>query len=77
MFPYICAKTTSADFQGKICDVFDENLIILDNNGVKKAAEWHSIICLELMKPKMREEKALSSETIKNIEKPKFESQEF
>lgn len=48
-FPYIRIKTTtSLDFQGKLCDVFNENLIILDDNGVKKAAEWHSVSYLEL-----------------------------
>lgn len=47
-FPFVHIKTTSLDFQGKICDVFNENLIILDDNGVKKTAEWHSISYLEL-----------------------------
>lgn len=47
-FPDIQVKTTSVDFQGKICDVFDDNLIILDDAGVKKSAEWDSINYLEL-----------------------------
>lgn len=47
-FPHIHIKTNSLDFQGKICDAFNENLIILDDNGVKKAVEWHSVSYLEL-----------------------------
>ncbi|MCK4799043.1 MAG: hypothetical protein KAT05_16840 [Spirochaetes bacterium] len=56
-FPCIYVKTTSNDFKGKICDVFDKNLIVLDNNGDKRVAEWHSISYMELIKPEELKEK--------------------
>ena len=68
-FPRVNVKTTSADFYGKIYDVFDENLIILDDNGVKKAAEWHSITYLELKKnEEPKESKTDEKDIIAHIE---------
>ena len=61
-FPCIYVKTTSNDFKGKICDVFDKNLIVLDNNGDKRVVEWHSISYMELIKPEeLKENKKAKS----------------
>lgn len=50
-FPYVRIITNSTELRGKILDIFDENLIILDNYGgaTIKAVEWDSITYLELI----------------------------
>lgn len=74
-FPYLYVKTTSTDFEGKICDVFDKNLIILDNNGDKKAAEWHSVTSLELKKSEEPKENITNEkDDIARIETTKISS---
>lgn len=47
-FPKISIKTKSVELDGTICDIFDDNLIVLNNYGIKKAIEWDSITSMEL-----------------------------
>ncbi len=49
-FPKIRIKTKSIELEGKVCDIFDDNLIILDYYGTKKAVEWNSITFMEFKK---------------------------
>ncbi|MCZ7355863.1 MAG: hypothetical protein O8C66_11725 [Candidatus Methanoperedens sp.] len=50
-FPYVRIITNSTELRGKVLNIFDENLIILDNYGgaTIKAVEWNSITYLELI----------------------------
>ncbi len=47
-FPKVRIKTKSTVLEGKVFDVFNDNMIILDDYGVKKAVEWDSITYMEL-----------------------------
>jgi hypothetical protein len=49
-FPTICITTKAEMFSGKIQNIFDEDLIILDDNGEKKAVVWDDVIILKLVK---------------------------
>lgn len=49
-FPFIHIITKDGEFTGKIQDVFDEDLVILDNNGLKWVVEWNTITTLGLKK---------------------------
>jgi hypothetical protein len=47
-FPKVGIKTNSMILEGKICDIFNDDMIILDDLGVKKAVDWDSIKYMEL-----------------------------
>lgn len=51
-FPYVYIKTNSVELKSKVWDIFDKNLIILENYNVAviKAVKWDSIKCLELIR---------------------------
>lgn len=49
-FPKVHIKTKSIELEGKVFDIFDDNLITLENYGIKKAVEWDSITFMELKK---------------------------
>jgi hypothetical protein len=47
-FPKVRIIAKTEEFEGKVCDIFDDNLIVLENYGIKKAIEWDSINYMEL-----------------------------
>ncbi len=49
-FPYIYIKTSSMELNGKVWNIFDENLIILENynQAIINAVKWHSIKSIKL-----------------------------
>jgi hypothetical protein len=52
-FPYVHIKTNSMELKGKVRDIFDENLIILENHEnysylIIKSVKWNSIEYLEI-----------------------------
>ena len=47
-YPFIDITTKEADFAGKIQDVFNKNLLILDDNGRKTIVEWNEITTMKL-----------------------------
>lgn len=47
-FPYIHITTKAGEINGKIQDVFNEDLVILDDNGLKAVVEWDEISTLRL-----------------------------
>jgi hypothetical protein len=49
-FPYVNISTKSGNFNGKIVDIFDDNMILLYNAGTKISTEWNQIIFMELLK---------------------------
>lgn len=49
-FPYVRITTKSVEIEGKISEIFDENLINLDYGRFRKAVEWDTITHLELRK---------------------------
>lgn len=49
-YPLIHITTKEADFTGKIQDVFNKILLILDDNGQKIIVEWNEITTMELLK---------------------------
>lgn len=49
-FPYVRITTKSVEIEGKISEIFDDNLITLDYGRSRKAVEWDTITHLELRK---------------------------
>lgn len=49
-FPYVRITTNSLEIEGKISEIFDDNLIILDCGRFRNAVEWDTITHLELRK---------------------------
>ncbi len=47
-FPKLQILTKVGEINGKIQDIFHENLIIIDDNGTNIATEWNEIIILKL-----------------------------
>ncbi|MCK4797233.1 MAG: hypothetical protein KAT05_07610 [Spirochaetes bacterium] len=47
-FPFVHITTEDREVTGKIQDVFDNDFVILDDNGLKTAVEWKTITILGL-----------------------------
>ncbi|HEX7574969.1 MAG TPA: hypothetical protein VF360_01205, partial [Candidatus Methanoperedens sp.] len=47
-FPFIHITTEDREVTGKIQDIFDKDLVILDDNGLQTAVEWNMITILGL-----------------------------
>lgn len=47
-FPNIQITTKAGNINGKIQDVFNEDIIVLDDNGLKSVVEWNEITTLKL-----------------------------
>ena len=47
-FPKLQILTKVGEINGKIQDVFYENLIVVDDNGTNIATEWNEIVILKL-----------------------------
>ena len=47
-FPKVNITIGTVNFEGKICDIFHENLIVLCSNGEKQATRWDSITSIKL-----------------------------
>ncbi len=47
-FPYIHITTKAGEINGNIQDVFNEDIIVLDDNGLKAVVEWNEISTLRL-----------------------------
>jgi hypothetical protein len=47
-FPKVYVTIGTINFEGKICDLFHENLIVLCSNGEKQASRWDSITSIKL-----------------------------
>lgn len=51
-FPKIKVSSTKDPIEGVICNIFDENLLVLENNDEKTVIEWNSIMNLKVLKNK-------------------------
>ncbi len=49
-FPFVHITTDNREITGKIQDIFDEDVVILDDNGLKMVIEWNTIVTLGLKK---------------------------
>lgn len=47
-FPYIHITTKAGDINGKVQDIFNEDIVVLDDNGLKAVVEWDEITTLKL-----------------------------
>lgn len=47
-FPKVDVTTSTKNFEGKICDIFHENLVVLCSIGEKQATRWDSITSIKL-----------------------------
>ena len=47
-YPFVSIKTSSGMIEGKVEDVFNKHLIILNENGVQKLTSWKNVEIMEI-----------------------------
>ncbi|KXS46807.1 MAG: hypothetical protein AWU58_228 [Methanohalophilus sp. T328-1] len=47
-YPHIYIKTPSGELTGKIENVFDKHIIVLNDNGVQKMTSWNNVEIIEI-----------------------------
>ena len=58
-FPYMCVRTKeNSQINGKINDIFNDKLLILEDKRVKKVTSWDSICTLEIIEVEIRDLKS-------------------
>lgn len=50
-FPFVHISTIAGNVYGKIYNIFNDKMIILDNERTMISIEWKKIVFIELFKP--------------------------